>query len=54
MSVPITDEQRIALEIAIKLMKRHLEAATPGGAGRDSHAYKMAQSRITTLEDMLK
>lgn len=52
--MPLTDEQRAALEIAIRLMKRHLEMATPGGFGRDSVAYKTGQSRIATLEDMLK
>jgi hypothetical protein len=41
-----------ALDIAIMLMKRHLEAATPDGAGRESVAYQMAAGRVSTLEDL--
>jgi len=38
-----------ALEIAIRLMDRHLAYMTPGGAGQDSNAYRIAAGRISTL-----
>jgi hypothetical protein len=41
-----------ALDIAIMLMKRHLEAATPDGAGRESAAYLTAAGRVETLQNL--
>lgn len=46
----LAKERVLALDIAISLMRRHLEAATPGGAGRESNAYRIATTRILTLQ----
>lgn len=46
----LTNERITALDIAIVLMRRHLEFATPGGAGRESKAYQTATGRILTLQ----
>lgn len=50
MSTSTTADLVAALEIATKLMRRHLDAATPGGAGRDSDAYRAAIVRVELLE----
>lgn len=46
----INKERVEALDIAIMLMTKHLEFATPGGAGRESRAYQVAAGRIVTLQ----
>lgn len=49
-----TAERVAALVIAIRLMEMHLELATPGGAGRDSIAWTVAQRRLTVLRELME
>jgi hypothetical protein len=46
-------ERCAALTVAIRLMEMHLELATPGGAGRESIAWAVAQSRVAALQGLL-
>ena len=42
-----------ALIIAIRMMEMHLEAMTPGGVGRDTIAWAVAQGRVKVLKELL-
>lgn len=48
-----TAERVAALIVAIRLMEMHLEAITPGGVGRDTIAWAVAQSRVRALKELL-
>lgn len=54
LAIKLVADRVAALVIAIRLMEMHLEMATPGGAGRDSIAWTVAQRRLTVLRELLE